>query len=1023
MAAFQMLVNDPGRLDVCTSMDKEPYTPWCVPLSAIRSGTSSISIPSHAMNPGQHTIFALLIDRQTHETSVPTATTFNVAFRQWKLTTQGGIKFTKTLKALEKVERMKANQKDEDERISILLIHDGHRMQHRINNGDGIDMPAYNFIDRGLLEAVYQQQQHGSLLHMYGPYGPGHDNLYNSEISLRDNVIRKWGSAHHFDAVLYVPPPWPDDTTSTFPSQVKELKHKLVLFRQAETSDTLLAVQRMNILGANILLGTYAHELRALSNQWKQLDANHYLNHIMLAHLPHCASKTVFQTLQHHNDDTYRDIDVLLTGTLNPTVYPGRVKWSTVLAMATSTSLNTVVLNHPGYVISNTIEAAKQLANYASMLQRAKIVIVTPSKYGRGLAKYVEAQMSGAMIVGSGNMPNERTKYFSSFVVNMNVMTTSSKQLLKQLKWWISHPEERHRKARIGHVHAVKQTWTHWLGWLHSAVVMYRNANKRGEWSPLSDTGMPPSLSSKIQATSFLVPRKKKIGIHRTNQSPLLVPLLVPSFVPSLVPSLVPLPSNIKVGTLGCVASDRIETFFPSTWNIVSLNDDKKEWIDMTWVCNPLPFTIVSFEFDFLLTTPPSFASLVNMYPNVWTATNNKTNYCLHVRSIYPTTFHTFFMPCYVLRIPSHQHELIETIRNTEINNINNKNNNNNNDNDNNDNNDNNKHNKNLLFLTKPSEGSGGRGIEMVTSTTLKESLSQFSKHEYAQMYLSNPMLLQSTQYRKFDFRVYALITSFSPVPMFWLHRNGFARLSTAPYVLPNGKNMKSLQNLVPHITNVHFQRNVHGYTVPRNQNDDCSKDTRSLECMLNAIAQERGIGGNVIRKKLQHVVGKSLLAALIPLTNNRTEVCRQCYQIFGIDVLIDSFGNPYVVELNSSPSIEMNNPIADGNVLKEVYRDTWGMVVTKKGRGGGRRRRSSDSIKEWRLNSISVAMLKNKKEEEQLIEQVDQWCNRGKYDLALPPLDDFEVVGTVKGSEWRLMKAVIEVVEVYEESELCVDF
>jgi len=100
--------------------------------------------------------------------------------------------------------------------------------------------------------------------------------------------------------------------------------------------------------------------------------------------------------------------------------------------------------------------------------------------------------------------------------------------------------------------------------------------------------------------------------------------------------------------------------------------------------------------------------------------------------------------------------------------------------------------------------------------------------------------------------------------------------------------------------------------------------------------------------------------------------------------------------------------------------------VVTKKGRGGGRsgrRRRSSDSIKEWRLNSISVAMLKNKKEEEQLIEQVDQWCNRGKYDLALPPLDDFEVVGTVKGSEWRLMKAVIEVVEVYEESELCLDF
>ena len=1014
MESFQLLVDDPGRLDVCTSMDKEPFTPWCVPLSAVRSGTSSISIPPHAMSPGQHTIFALLVDRHTHETSAPTATTFNVAFRQWKLKTQGGSKFTKTLNALatmEQVEKPKVNkpgvnnsgvaldgdggnkQDDDDGVVSVLLIHNGHRMDH-IHNGHRmghiIDMPAYNFIERGLLEAVRQHQQKGSTLHTYGPYGPGHD-AYDSAMALKDNIERKWGSVHQFDAVLYLPPPWPEDTTNTLPSQVKELNHALVMFRQAETRDTALAIRRMNIIGGSILLGTYAHELAMVSHQWQRSNASHYFNRVMLAHLPHCASSNVFQNIDHHNDDQHRDIDVLLTGTLSPHVYPGRARWAKVL-LTTPTALNTVVLNHPGYVIANKIEAAKQLASYASMLKRAKIIVVTPSKHGRGLAKYVEAQMAGAMIVGSGAMPNERTEYFSSFVVNMDVTNTSSTVLLEQLEWWIHHPEERHRKARIGHVHALQQTWTHWLGWLQQVVVAYKKHNVRGEWSPLSNGGMPPPgfpLSFQSKPTPLrLHHRKKTRQPLRCNRSRKNGPL--------------PLPFDVKVGTIGCVQSDRIEMFFPSTWWTVALdNTNHQEWVDTTWVCNPLPSTIASFTFEFSSKDQPEPSPVVNMYPNVWIATNNKTNYCLHVRALYSTTLASFFMPCYALQHAPHQQELLDTIRRARTN-----------------------RNTNLMFVTKPSEGSGGRGIQLVTAETLKKHVDgvvdidqQRTSYEYAQLYLPNPMLLRSTQQRKFDFRVYGLITSFSPVPMFWLHQNGFARLSTAPYVVPT-KNVQQLQQLVPHITNVHFQRNVPGYTVPKNQYDDCRTDTRSLMCMFHAIEQEKGISVAQMWTNLQKAVGKSLLAALVPLTRRRTETCHQCYQLFGIDVLIDHRGHPYVVELNASPSIETVNPGADGNVLKQVYRDTWGMTIA---RGGERRGHSTGRIKEWVLHSSSAAMLKDESEEQQLIEEIDVWCNRGEFDLALPPLDDFEVVGAVLQSEWRLLNAVVDVIEVFGEEGLCV--
>ena len=131
---------------------------------------------------------------------------------------------------------------------------------------------------------------------------------------------------------------------------------------------------------------------------------------------------------------------------------------------------------------------------------------------------------------------------------------------------------------------------------------------------------------------------------------------------------------------------------------------------------------------------------------------------------MFPTTLDTFFMPCYVLDDTSHKHELIQTIKGTKGTT------------------------NDLLFLLKPSEGSGGRGIRFLTLNMLTKILNSnkdANDYEYAQIYLPNPMLLESTNRRKFDYRVYALVTSFSPVPMFWLHKDGFARLSTAPYRTP----------------------------------------------------------------------------------------------------------------------------------------------------------------------------------------------------------------------------------------------
>ena len=1008
MQLFASMVDEVGRLDVCTSMSKAPFTTWCVPMSSVRKGDSMLEVPHEAMEPGQHTLFALLRDRHTHEISKPTATTFNVNFRAWKLRAQGGDKFWKTLRAMERVNAAKKKKimmmKEtlRHKTINVLLIHDG-------TIGVTIDMPAYNFIDRGLLEAVREQRSSetstSSLvprLRVHGPYGPNHDANYDVGTDLSTNIERKWGGYLHFDAILYLPPPWPEDHTSTFPAQVGALKHPLVLFRQAETSDAPLVIQRMSILGASVLLGTYSHELMSLETQWKRIEeAQYYQKQILLAHLPHCASSKIFLTNGNDDASSSKPIDVLLTGSLNAQVYPGRRKWAEVLQAiqaAPSNNMNIRILQHPGYAIKTRKEAEEQLLKYADLLQRSKIVIITPSVFGMTLAKYVEAQMAGALVVGCGTLPFERGGgYFDSFVVNLNVYQTEPQELMKQLKWWIDNPEERLKKVRAGKAHGMRQTWYDWLEWMRDTVITYQEG-RRGIWSPLMVTGAAPLASDERRyhsssrshynkivdnnSRAYEEERKRRRSIEYPFHSPL--------------------PMDIKVGTRGCVASDRIEDFFPPTWRTVVLDNTAnsgQQWVDTVWFCNPLPTTISQFSFNSGASGANSVSAnsvSANTFPNVWTATNNKTNYCLHVRNAYPTTSHEFFMPCFALRVPVHRQEIlniVDTLHNLG-------------------------EGRGLSFLIKPSEGSGGRGIRLMTSASVSGMLkrrenidsqsSEKGTFEYAQIYLPDPMLLAATNERKFDLRVYALITSLSPSLQFWVHRKGFARLSTSAYAVPNSTN---IHDLTPHITNVHYQRRMKSYAVPAHQNDQCHQDTRSLDCLLRQIEQEKGIAPETTRRKIRSAVGRSLLAASAPL---QSPMCNGCYQIFGVDVLVRNDGTPYVVELNSSPSIEMNNPIADGNVLRGVYRDTWRMKLASNEDA------SVTRIKEWLLRSPSAPMLASNEEEIALAHAVSSWCRRGAFELALPPLDDPESAAAMSSITFRVSSAVQKVLEEMEEEELC---
>ena len=81
---------------------------------------------------------------------------------------------------------------------------------------------------------------------------------------------------------------------------------------------------------------------------------------------------------------------------------------------------------------------------------------MTASIYGRSVAKYVESQLAGALIIGS--IPLSRQAYYRNFVVEIS-STDSDDHIISTIRWWLEHPKERYAKARQGYIYGLHETW------------------------------------------------------------------------------------------------------------------------------------------------------------------------------------------------------------------------------------------------------------------------------------------------------------------------------------------------------------------------------------------------------------------------------------------------------------------------------------------------------------------------------------------------------------------------------------
>lgn len=211
---------------------------------------------------------------------------------------------------------------------------------------------------------------------------------------------------------------------------------------------------------------------------------------------------------------------------------------------------------------------------------------------------------------------------------------------------------------------------------------------------------------------------------------------------------------------------------------------------------------------------------------------------------------------------------------------------------------------KNAYIIVKPEASCQGRGIFL---TRRIEDINPEEKH-VVQEYLSKPFLIEDL---KFDLRIYVLITSCDPLRIF-IHEDGLTRFATEEYEKPS---LNNVDNLCMHLTNYAINKNNSNFVFNEDPEIDDIGHKRSLKSTYEYLAEE-GFDVKKLQDKIDDMIIKTL-CAVQPNLCHHYRSCQpedfsraMCFEILGFDVILDKKANPYILEVNHTPSFSTDSPL-----------------------------------------------------------------------------------------------------------------
>ncbi|KAL4480394.1 hypothetical protein ABPG74_020910 [Tetrahymena malaccensis] len=227
------------------------------------------------------------------------------------------------------------------------------------------------------------------------------------------------------------------------------------------------------------------------------------------------------------------------------------------------------------------------------------------------------------------------------------------------------------------------------------------------------------------------------------------------------------------------------------------------------------------------------------------------------------------------------------------------------------------------VWIIKPAGLSRGRGITCYNN--LVEILDHVKSKEsqwVIQKYIENPLIIKK---RKFDIRVWILVTDWNPLTI-WHYTDCYVRFSVDDYDTEN------LQNKFTHLTN-----NMISKLKQRDEKDDITElgSMYFKENFINYLKEKEGY--DVFTDKIEPQIVRAIIMSLKSVQDN-IENRKNSIEMYGYDFMIDELYNTWLIEINSSPSMEYSTPVTE-RLVKAVSEDIikvvidYGMEKSKKAR------------------------------------------------------------------------------------------
>uniref|UniRef100_U5EQF5 Putative tubulin polyglutamylase ttll4 n=1 Tax=Corethrella appendiculata TaxID=1370023 RepID=U5EQF5_9DIPT len=206
---------------------------------------------------------------------------------------------------------------------------------------------------------------------------------------------------------------------------------------------------------------------------------------------------------------------------------------------------------------------------------------------------------------------------------------------------------------------------------------------------------------------------------------------------------------------------------------------------------------------------------------------------------------------------------------------------------------------RNCKWIIKPPAAARGTGIKVVNRW------SQIPKRKplIVQRYIERPFLINGS---KFDLRLYCLVTSINPLRVY-MHTDGLARFASVKY----SEKSDTLNDRFMHLTNYSINKLSSNYNA--NEDATACKGHKWTVKSLWSYLQTQKVNTERLWGALRNLVLRTILAGEGPI--HAMSKCNvgskyNCYELFGIDVILDSELVPWLLEVNISPSLHSSSPL-----------------------------------------------------------------------------------------------------------------